>query len=203
MNLLKQAQEMAIIKETANLFFARSITEVTIKDIASALGVGEATIYRHYSTKFNLVLMVAKYLQEDVLSQYFSFVNEGNGYSKLAKFYKSFLQIYKEHPAYYKFINEFDAYVITNSSKEMHSYEEGIDAFKNTFDAIYKEGVDDGSVVPLENIDSFYYGTTHSLLALCKKLSDKDVISQDAHLDKVGEIEALIDTVLYRLNKTN
>lgn len=201
MNLLKQAQEMAIVKETANLFFARSINEVTIKDIASALGVGEATIYRHYSTKLNLVLMVAKYLQEDVLSRYFNFSNEGNGFAKLSKFYCTFLHVYKEHPAYYKFINEFDAYVINNSSKEMNSYEEGIDAFKNTFDEIYKTGVKDGSVNPIENIDAFYYGTTHSLLALCKKLADKDVIAQDAKLDKAGEIEALIETVLYRLNK--
>ena len=201
MNLLKQAQEIVIVQETANLFFSRSINEVTIKDIANKLGIGEATIYRHYNNKLNLVLRVAKYLQEEVLSKYFTFSQTGNGYTKIEQFYKSFLLIFKEHPSYYKFINEFDAFILNNNIGAIPSYEEGIDAFKNAFDELYKQGVNDGSVNKVDNIDTFYFATTHSLMEVCKKLADKDVISQDAKLDKTGEVEVLIETILYRLKK--
>ena len=199
MNLLKQAQELVIIQETADLFFTRSINEVTIKDIANKLGVGEATIYRRYNSKLNLVLLVAKYLQDEVISKYFTFSNEGNGYNKIEKFYKSFLLIFKEHPAYFKFINEFDAFVLSNNVSGITSYEEGIDAFKNAFDELYKQGIQDGSVNKVDNVDTFYFASTHALMEVCKKLADKDVISQDAKLDKAGEIEVLIETILYRL----
>ena len=57
MNLFKHAQEIVMAEETTKLFLGRSINEVTIKDIANHIGVGEATIYRHYKTKFNMVLV--------------------------------------------------------------------------------------------------------------------------------------------------
>lgn len=199
MNLLKQAQDLVVVQETAKLFFARSINEVTIKDIATAVGIGEATIYRRYTNKYNLVLSVANYLQSDIQKRYYNFNINGNGFSKIEKFYKSFLNIYNENPSYYKFINEFDAFVLTNNSKDMLGYEEGVAQFKLAFDKIYQEGLKDGSIKPVDNIDSFYFATTHALLGLCKKLADKDVLQQDKNGNKVGEIKVLIETILYRL----
>jgi hypothetical protein len=108
------------------------------------------------------------------------------------------LNIYKDNPAYYKFINEFDAFLVNNDNKNTAAYEAGIIAFKNKFDEIYKLGLKDGSVKEIKDIDIFYYASTHALLGLCKKLADKDIISQDAKLDKAREIEVLIETILYR-----
>ena len=59
MNLFKRAQEEIMAEETAKLFFEKSINTVTIKDIADHIGIGEATIYRHYKNKYNIVLSVA------------------------------------------------------------------------------------------------------------------------------------------------
>ena len=198
MNLFKHAQEIVMAEETTKLFFERSINEVTIKDIANHIGVGEATIYRHYKTKFNIVLSVANYLMNKVFSQYFNFEQGNTGYEKIAEFYRSFLNIYKDNCAYYKFISEFDAFLMNNNEKTATSYEAGIEQFKNKFDEIYQLGLKDGSVKEIKDIDVFYYSTTHALLELCKKLANKDIISQDAKIDKAREIEVLIETILYR-----
>ena len=198
MNLFKHAQEIVMAEETTKLFFERSINEVTIKDIANHIGVGEATIYRHYKTKFNIVLSVANYLMNKVFSQYFNFEQGNTGYEKIAEFYRSFLNIYKDNCAYYKFISEFDAFLMNNNEKTATSYEAGIEQFKNKFDEIYQLGLKDGSVKEIKDIDIFYYSTTHALLELCKKLANKDIISQDAKIDKAREIEVLIETILYR-----
>lgn len=199
MNLLKRAQNNLVAEETAKLFFARSINEVTIKDIATHIGIGEATIYRHYKNKFNIVLLVANYLQEKVISEHFDIAKGKSGYDKIAIFYNSFLDIYKNNSAYYRFINEFDAFIILNSGNDVLSYEKGIEAFKELFDTCYREGIKDKSIKPLKDKDTFYFATTHSLLGLCKKLADKDVIAQDSSHDKVKEIEVLIEMILYRL----
>ena len=198
MNLFKHAQEIVMAEETTKLFLERSINEVTIKDIANHIGVGEATIYRHYKTKFNIVLSVANYLMNKVFSQYFNFEQGNTGYEKIAEFYRSFLNIYKDNCAYYKFISEFDAFLMNNNEKTATSYEAGIEQFKNKFDEIYQLGLKDGSVKEIKDIDIFYYSTTHALLELCKKLANKDIISQDARIDKAREIEILIETILYR-----
>ncbi len=199
MNLFKHAQEIIMAEETAKLFFEKSINTVTIKDIAEHIGVGEATIYRHYKNKYNIVLSVASYLQNKVTQRYFNIDKNLSGYEQLAKFYHSYVDVFNDDPMYYKFINEFDAFVISNSPEDMTNYEQGIDVFKNIFLDAYKKGIEDGSVKEIEDIESFYFATTHATMGLCKKLADKDVLSQDSKLDKSKEIRVLIETILYRL----
>lgn len=199
MNLFKQAQEITLAEETAKLFFAKSINSVTIKDIADKLGIGEATIYRHYKNKLNIVLLVAQYLQEKIIKQYFNIDENLSGYEQLTKFYNSYLEIFIDDSLYYKFINEFDAFIVNNGESNIAEYEEGINYFKDIFMRGYDKGLNDKSVKELDDINSFYYASTHALLGLCKKLADKNVLSQDYNLDKGKEIKVLIETILYRL----
>lgn len=198
MNIFKHAQEIIMAEETAKLFFEKSINTVTIKDIAEHLGIGEATIYRHYKNKYNIVLSVAGYLQKKVVERYFNIDKNLSGYEQIEKFYNSYLDIFQDDPMYYKFINEFDAFVILNNSQDMSQYEEGIDVFKTIFFGAYNKGLQDGTIKEIEDIDSFYFATTHATLGLCKKLADKDILSQDQSLDKTKEIKVLIETILYR-----
>lgn len=200
MTLFQKAQESFIAEEAAKLFFATSINEVTFKSLAAHLGIGEATLYRRYGTKVNLVLSVASYLQGQVFDQFFPKDTNLSGYQIVEHFYYSFLNIFRNTPAYYKFINEFDALMV-NTTEEMHLYEEGISSFKASFDEAYKKGVEDDSIQVIDNIDDFYFATTHALMGLCKKLAYQNVISQDFKIDKVGEIKVLIETILYRLKK--
>ena len=198
MNLFKYAQEVTMAEETTKLFFTKSINSVTIKEIAEHLGIGEATIYRHYKNKFNLVLSVAKYLQNKINKHYFNIDKSLTGYEQLEKFYDSYLEIYKDEPMYYKFVNEFDAYIVMNHQVDMSKYEQGIDIFKNIFFEAYEKGLKDGSVKEIDDVDAFYFATTLAIMSLCKKLADKDVLSQDSRLDKTKEIKVLIETILYR-----
>ena len=46
-----------ILNTATELFMTRSIGDVTIKDIADAAGVGEATVYRYFKTKNNIVVL--------------------------------------------------------------------------------------------------------------------------------------------------
>lgn len=199
MNLFKHAQEVIMAEETAKLFFDNSINTVTIKDIAEHIGVGEATIYRHYGNKYNIVLSVASYLQNKVTERYFNIDKSLSGYEQLERFYYSYLDIFKEQPMYYKFINEFDAFIVLNLPEDMSKYEQGIDIFKVYFLEAYYKGLQDGTVKEIKDIESFYFATTHATLGLCKKLADKDVLAQDRRLNKAKEVEMLVETILYRL----
>ena len=179
-----------------DLFMSRSIQEVTIRDIAVSAQVGEATIYRYFGKKQELVVQAAMKLQGIVSKDYFRLDEKANGYQKLEAFYLSYLEIFANHKDFYKFLSEFDTYMSVENEDELNPYENAIDQYKSAFMSAYEEGLKDGSIKKQTNIDLFYFSTTHAVLELCKKLALKAVLNQDLEIEKVSEIKCLIDVVL-------
>lgn len=182
-----------IVDSAKKLFLSRSISEITIKDISSVSGIGEATIYRYFNNKENLVIAVSLSIQQDILKVPFS--EEGRtGIDKIQDFFNLFRNIFVEHKDYFKFIAEFDTVYLNNiKNKENKEYSLGLDAFYEIFMSAYELGLKDKSIKEVKNIKLYYYTSTHSLLELCKKLaSTKSGLKQDKEVNKVDEIEYLI-----------
>ena len=190
---IKDAKLNFITDVAAKLFFERSIAVVTIKDIAAAAGVGEATIYRYFTHKQNLVTAVAEKLLGEVYGTYFCNVRGGSGYEKLSAFYQNYFDIFTEHREFYKFVGEFDTFLSAAEQVAPKEYSDGVILFEEIFFAAYREGVTDGSVKALTNPERFYFSTAHALLELCKKLAtEKAIVRQDATADRAEEIRELI-----------
>ena len=198
---LKDAKVNFLVDMATDLFMSRSIQEVTIRDIAISAQVGEATIYRYFGKKQELVVQAAMKLQGIVSSGYFKLDDKSNGYQKLEAFYLSYLNIFDQHRNFYKFLSEFDAYMSVENKDVLNPYEEAVDQYKSAFMKAYEQGLKDGSVREQENIDLFYFSTTHAVLELCKKLALKAVLNQDLAIEKLGEVRCLINIVLNELKK--
>ena len=197
---IKEAKLNFIIEAAQNQFFKKGIATVTIKDIAQEAGVGEATIYRHFQKKQNIVLAVAMSIFEIVSSEYFHQSQYKLGYEKIEAFYMSFLSIFNSHRDYYNFLSEFDSY-IADQATDLGAYENGIKTFYDDFEYAYSLGLKDGSVKAIENVEVFYFTTTHSILELCKKLAaDAKILKQDSKYS-TEEIETLIRLFLNNLKK--
>ena len=198
---LKEVKINFIVDIATDLFMCRSVSEVTIRDIAISAQVGEATIYRYFGNKQNLVMKVAMKLQNIVSEGFFRLEKGKNGFEKLTLFYESYYEIFNKHPDFYKFLNEFDAYIAVEKSDDMNPYENAIDQYKAFYMKAYELGLKDGSVKKQKDIDMFYFSTTHALLELCKKLAfKKAVLNQDKQIEKDSEIKCLIDIILVSLN---
>lgn len=196
---LKDVKINYIIQEATALFLEKSISDITIKDIADRAGVGEATVYRYFSRKQNIVNMSAVSLQKVVYNEYFRLSGK-DGYSKIEKFYRGYLDVFTAHPEFYKFLREFDAFLISEKEKGAADYEDGLDLFKEEFLNAYNEGLKDGSVKGVKDVTAFYYATTHALLGLCAKLSKGfDIVKQDELIKNDEEINTLIDIILFKL----
>ena len=198
---LKDAKVNFLVDMATDLFMSRSIQEVTIRDIAISAQVGEATIYRYFGKKQELVVQAAMKLQGIVSSGYFKLDDKLNGYQKLEAFYLSYLNIFDQHRNFYKFLSAFDAYMSTENKDVLNPYEEAVDQYKNALMKAYEQGLKDGSIKEQENIDLFYFSTTHAILELCKKLALKAVLNQDLAIEKLGEVRCLINIVLNELKK--
>lgn len=200
MNKIKDKAKDFIIDEACKLFLEKSISGVTMSDIAKEVGVGDATMYRYFGTKQNIVMAVAVKLAKEVYEEYFANSSKKTGYERIKDFFYRYLEIFVKHNSYFSFIREFDAFILTEA-KEKFDYESEIDLYKDRFFEAYKLGLEDGSISRLDNPELFYYSTTHSLLNLCKTLSfNGSLITQDEKVIKADEVQELIDIILYRVS---
>ena len=196
---ITDAKKNFIVGEALALFLERSIGEVTVHDIAIRASVGEATIYRYFSTKFNLVCAAATQLEKQIFETYFSFDSAANGFDKLAVFYQTYLKLFSSHREFFRFINEFDAYMLSEGKTDIDEYASGLDMFKTLCFEAYRQGLSDGSIAFVDDFETFYYATTHALLELCKKLSAPDIVRQDFNANKEKEIALLTQIILHKL----
>ena len=201
MNTISPAKQDAIGQKAAQTFLAKGIEAATIREIAVSVGVGEATLYRHYKTKAQLAILAADYLQKEIFASYFQKPFEGSGFDGLKAFYDVFASVFQNHPEYFRFLDEFDIFVSNSPEGSKASYESGISRFEDVFRKLYEMGRKDGTVEEIEDIETFYFASTHALLSLCKKLSSGVVLSQDLRIDKSKELKVFIEMVLYRLEK--
>ncbi|MBP5686602.1 MAG: TetR/AcrR family transcriptional regulator [Clostridia bacterium] len=199
---IRDAKRNFITDVATDLFLNKSINEVTVRDVAKAAGVGEATVYRYFERKQNMVIAVAESLQRKAYTEYFRPRRDGNGYSKIRAFYENYVGVLTNSPEFYKFVSEFDAYVISEGSGPLEEYSAGVELFKDIFFAAYKEGLKDGSVRELDDPETFYFSTAHAMLELGKKFSTAGkIVKQDETTDKVAEMNALKDVVLFYIAK--
>ena len=107
---LRDAKLNYIVETATGLFLERSIRAVTVRDIADRAGIGEVTVYRYFARKQVLVQAAAERLQKLVYDEYFV-PAAGTGYDRIRAFFGAYVEIFREHPEFYRFVSEFDAYI--------------------------------------------------------------------------------------------
>ena len=112
-----------IIKTALDLFLKNSINSTTIRDIADATGIGEATIYRHF-TKSSLVIETSVFMTEKLVADYFMVEQKNTGIEQIEDFYYTYYNIFVEHPEYYRFVNELDGFIASKPDIDTKPYEE-------------------------------------------------------------------------------
>ena len=191
----KDMKYQLIVEKVTEVFLEKGINDVTIKDAAQAVGLGEATIYRYFSKKENLVIEAATKLEEKIIDEYFKEDNSLSGYEAIHKFYNSFLEVFNKRKEFYRFIAEFDNFVLGKDCS-LKEYESKLRSFYQVFMNGYNKGLKDLTVKAIDNINDFYLSTTHSLMGLAKKLASSDILEQDHNTNKVKELEILIDIIM-------
>ena len=82
----------------------------------------------------------------------------------------------------------------------LKDYEKAVDTYRDTFMQAYNLGLEDGTINPVKNVETFYFSTTHSLMELCKKLSvNKALLTQDKSARKNAEVACLVKIILNSL----
>ena len=198
---LKEAQQNFILTEATKLFLEKSISSVTMSDIASYIGIGEATLYRYFGKKQNLVIKVAESLSKNILDKYFIFDETKNGFENIKEFYLAYLKVFKEDKEYYSFVYSLDAYIHNEIGINLDTYNDNVNMFKEVFYKYFSKGVKDNSIRDDIPLDIYYRTTSIALLSFCKKLAVENILQEDQISSKEEEIKTLIELFLFKIKK--
>lgn len=200
MNKLHPDEVERILLSARELFLRKTIAKTSIKDIAAKAGCGEATVYRYFKTKQNIILKVASTFAEEVKNNFFQFRESDNGFEKIKSFYKAYLTIYNSNKEYYRFLSELDDQFLSTMQEGKMEYEKAVGDFYNEYERAYRAGLEDNSIKQLDDMRTFYFTTTHAILNLCKYLSlDVLPLEADKSLDREKEISMLTEIFLNNL----
>ena len=141
MNKIKDGKIDLIVKEAVPLFLEKSISDISMNEIAKFVGVGEATLYRYFQKKQNLVIQISAKLADEVFNHYFSLEQKLSGYEQISDFFKAYGKVFKEHPEYFKFINELDAYILNENVQEKKNMKIWLCALKIFLIELMKKGL--------------------------------------------------------------
>ncbi len=206
-NLKSRRYERAV-SASARLFLKNGIENVKMTDIAEESGVGVATLYRYFGTKTGVTIAAMTYLWED-LKRMFSGVFESEvflrqtGLKQVTDLMRMYLVLYSAHKDFMKLLGEFDLFIIRENvpDEALTAYENSIINFYPIIESSYKTGLSDGTLRSDIDFKLFYLTYSHSLMELCKKLIQGEILPSDDFSEGEKELSMLIDSAVYYLRK--
>ena len=197
------------VVEAAKLeFFESGIKNSKLRVIAKRAKVGEASIYRYFKDKDDLIKIVAfSYWQThaNLFDDYYygRVVNNDTGLKKIEVSLNIFHHLHKNHKDFLKFVEDFDNYYANEVLiPSENSFQEIIYGLKRRFVTMFSEGVNDGSINPKFNGDDMFCFISQVMVATTQKLSARIGLVNEVDQEYVTKcIDNLINMFLKYIKK--
>lgn len=177
MSLLKNERIERVIEAAKVEFYLNGIKNSKLRIIAKRAKVGEASIYRYFKDKDDLIKIVAlSYWQNHANSfddYYYDRVSDkDNGLKKVEIALNIFHHLYKNHREFLKFVEDFDNYYANEDIDcEENSFQEIIHSLRKRFVSIFNQGIADGSINPKFEAEEKYNFVSQVMVCTTQKLS--------------------------------
>jgi len=179
------------------MFSKNGIENVSMQNVADAIGIGFTTIYRYYGTKNALVIEVAAKKWKEYFLNVEKMYKNLNGENFTAKeeleFYMDcYIDLYKNHKKLLKFSHNFDSYIsgLKLKKNELNGYYKVIGSFFNKFHTVFIKNEKDKTIrsdIPEEKV---FYSVMHSMLSSASKFAcGTTVYSKNTHYAFEEELE--------------
>ena len=191
-----EARRRELLEKGFELFSTKTIETVSMRDVASAVGCGSASIYRYYSSKPEFVVAVATWKWEQFREE-----NKkrrpkadfaGMTAADIFAFYlDSFLQMYKNQRELLRFNQFFNVYVQSEQieADTLHPYQEMIGRLKEQFHNLYRKAEQDKTLRTDETEEKMFSKTLHLMLAAVTRYAVGLVYIPESGFDAMEELE--------------
>ena len=179
-SLLKNERIERVIEAAKVEFSLNGIQNSKLRVIAKKAKVGEASIYRYFKDKDDLIKIVAlSYWQNhgNLFDDYYygQVVNKDNGLKKVEVSLNIFHYLYKNHKDFLKFVEDYDNYFANEElTSDNNSFQDIINSLKRKFVTVFNEGISDGSINPKFDGEEMYSFVSQVMVSTTQKLGNSN-----------------------------
>ena len=162
----KLQRRQNIIDAAKELFLQKSIQDVQLQDVAKAVDIGIATLYRYFKNKEQLIFAVNNVITAQMLQAIETIYEQPmSGYAQIEKVFDYYVQLTddSEHQ-FVKFIKAFEGYQSTiEESDELADYITIRRRMASTLLKIVARGREDGSLRTDIDLDMYIMTTVQNI----------------------------------------
>ena len=194
----KAATRQKIVETGFKVFAERTIDAANLTDIATAAGLGMATVYRNFNSKAALVLEIGTWVWSEYYHECANNLERtgGTAAEEYARYLEAFIDLYRNHRDILRFNQFFNIYVQREGipAEQMKPYNSVIDALVKRFHQTYEKGRADGTLRTEEPEKEIFSKTIHLMLAAVTRYAVGLVY--DGGIDPESELVFLKDMLL-------
>lgn len=158
----KQQRRVSIIQHAFHLFCKKGVDNVSMKEIAAVSGVGVASVFRYFSTKAELLMVMQKLYWSEIYNQLTpadkTGFDEETGFEQVRDFLEAFYKLYENHGDYILFSAQSRLYLQrTGVRMAKADFEVMIDPVRRLFIRSLEKGARDGTILLYTDPDHIFY----------------------------------------------
>ncbi len=200
-----KTRQKELLEKGYELFSTKSIESISMRDVASAVGCGSASIYRYYGSKPEFVVAVATWkwekFREGNRKRRPRADFEGMTAAEIFEFYlDSFLVLYREQSDLLRFNQFFNIYIRSEKvdAETVQPYQGMIQGLEAQFHNMYLKAQQDKTIrTDVPEIEMFST-TLHLMLAVVTRYAVGLVYQPEEGVDAEKELNAQKEMLLSR-----
>lgn len=200
--LKRSMREEIIIQKASEMFPKQGIEPVKMTEIATASGVGVASLYRYFGTKVNLALsagaLIWRMFNETFAENLTSGFDDKDGISQMEELFELYVFMYRRHPEFISFLDELDHMVLDTDPDEVRlaEYDAEVMRFFPLFASSYSKGVEDGTIRADVEFMMYYQTVSHALMGVAQKLIRGEILPSDDFSHGWVELQMAVDIAM-------
>lgn len=200
---LKKARRRLIIDTAFRIFVEQKIEPVSMGEIASAAGIGRATLFRYYANKLELVVAVCaakwkEYLDELDAKRPLSSIGDIPAIDRFTFTLDSYIDMYRYHKDLLQYNDNFNHYVTHEGVREeqLEEFHASLYSVDTRLEWMYEKAKEDHTFRTDIPREEFMRVTVHTMMTACAYYAGGFIWGAEDNRDYTPELLRIKEMIL-------
>lgn len=199
----KEARRRMIIDTAFRIFVEQKIEPVSMGEIASAAGIGRATLFRYYANKLELVIAVCaakwkEYLDELDAKRPLSSIGDIPAIDRFTFTLDSYIDMYQHHKDLLQYNDNFNHYVTHEGVREeqLKEFHASLYSVDTRLEWMYEKAKEDHTFRTDIPREEFMRVTVHTMMTACAYYAGGFIWGAEDNKDYTPELLRIKEMIL-------
>lgn len=200
---LKETRRRLIIDTAFRIFVEQKIEPVSMGEIASAAGIGRATLFRYYANKLELVVAVCaakwkEYLDELDAKRPLSSIGDIPAIDRFTFTLDSYIDMYRYHKDLLQYNDNFNHYVTHEGVREeqLEEFHASLYSVDTRLEWMYEKAKEDHTFRTDIPREEFFRVTVHTMMTACAYYAGGFIWGAEKNKDYTPELLRIKEMIL-------